>query len=475
MHIRPGWIWTFLFLITFGVIYSEEPINYESYISIISNKLPEIKINLITLEKASNNYVKSMSAGDTTLSANAEATGGGSGSNSTVAAVDSVFSSLFSIGASRKILDTGTTLSAGISYCQTAIKAHSLTLPQTAFDYSITSPALILSVSQPLLKNGFGIANRYTIMDAKLSREIQEFQTELDNQKTFSSYSTIYFQWIGQLKTLAHLNESLSNAAVSEKQSRAQLAAGLIDNDDYQSTKNLYLQYLSSCMAYEHALKAIATQLGYYFDTASVIPDLKEWDSFLALTIQNNFVPVAFENTKSAQILFLNQKRLEEAAKISQNQILPDLSLYSSLTFAGSGDNGLSAFTNTASKPECSVGLSISFPLENTDAKINLKNSELALQSHNWQWIQAKQNYEIKVKTILDEINTKKKILENTANRLISIRSMYGTQRIHHAQGRITQNTLNDTLIKIAGEEISLIDCQYNLIVLYFDYKSLIY
>jgi len=91
------------------------------------------------------------------------------------------------------------------------------------------------------------------------------------------------------------------------------------------------------------------------------------------------------------------------------------------------------------------------------------------------EFTKAKQEYETKLNKIIEEINTKKKIYENTINRLNALRSMYKTQLKRYSQGRITQTTLNDTLIKIATEEINLVDCEYSLICLHFDYYALIY
>ena len=288
MNIKMSFIFPILLFLISISGNCEESLSFESYISLISNKLPDIKINLINLEKASNTYVQSRSIEDTYLNANSELFGTGATSNSSTISVDSVSGSLLGIEISKKILDVGTTLAIGFSYQNTLTRAHSLPGNSTSVDYTTISPNLTLSVSQPLLKNSFGMIDRFSITDARLVRDIQSIQTELDNMNILTSYSKIFFQWIGQLKALLFLSNCINSAAKSEKLLRDQLSAGLIENDDYQSTKNLYLQYISSYLTYEQALKSIIIQLGYYFDTKNVIPNQKEWDIFLSNVIQSN-------------------------------------------------------------------------------------------------------------------------------------------------------------------------------------------
>lgn len=451
-------------------------IGYNEYMSLIKKNLTALKISRISLEKASAAVGQARGTGDTGLTASAEISKDRTSSGSGSYAVDSSRSTLFSLGASKKILYTGTTISAGVSYLKTKLKAHTLAEPQNVLDYTAEVPTLTINVSQPLLKNAFGLSDRAAVTEVKLAREAQRWQTDTDNQNALVSFSTVYFQWLGQIKTLAFLKTSLSNAALSEKQAKAQFAAGLIDNDDYQSTKNLYLQYQNSILTYEQALTAIRTKLNYYFDAGSINPDPAEWDTFLAHIITNTFKYKTFKTTRKARILNITEKQFKSSVTAAANSTLPDLSLYGSLSLTGSSDDTLSAaFTGSAASPEYAIGLSLTFPLENRTARNTLKTKELELQSLIWQYDQTKQDYETQLKSLLEEINTRRRILQNTAERLKALHSMYATQRVRHSQGRISQTTLNDTLIKIAAEEISLVENQYSLIALMFDYETLIY
>ncbi|HBE01654.1 MAG: hypothetical protein A2096_17885 [Spirochaetes bacterium GWF1_41_5] len=462
-----------VFLLLSGNLIAGEMISYNEYTNTIKTQLTSVKVNQITLEKVSNTIIQTRGAGDTSLSAGAEMNNGKTEADSSSYITDSAAGTLFSLGAAKKILDTGTTISAGVSYQHNLIKAHSLNNKQTAFNYAASVPAVKLTISQSLLKNALGINDRAAVTDAKLAYLIQEIQNDLDNQNNLIPFSVLYYQLAGQIKTIEYLKTSLSKITVSEKQTKEQLEHGLIDNDDYQSTKNLYFQYQNSVFTFEHAYNSLRTKLQYYFQAAEINPDMNEWKLFLNRILTNNFEYISFENTKTAKILDLTEKRLKAAVKAAANSALPDLSLYGSLLLSGSSDSFISSFTNITSSPQYAAGIALNFPLENRTAKSLLKNKELELKSYNLQFAQTKQNYEIQLKNLIREISVKRSILQNTIERLQALKSMYKTQSERHEQGRINQITLNDTLIKIAAEEINLIDCEYSLIALSFDYEKI--
>lgn len=457
-----------------GTLYCTEIMDYGKFTNVMGTKIYEMKINNITLEQKSNSYLQTLGAGDINLSASGELSGAVIESNAGSFIIDSTSSSLLCFGASKKFLETGTALSTTLSYQQANVITHNLVNTGQA-NNTLLIPALTLSVSQPLLKNAFGMDTRNMMWDAGIQRDIQKIQTEADNFSSMASYSLVYFQWIGQIKTLEFLQKSLSNAQASERLANAQLNAGLIDNDDYQSTRNLALQYSSSVMHYEQALGEITNQLSRYFSAESTIPLSDDWEKTLTLVRSTNLGPVPFESTRNGKIYLLNRERLVESVKLSSNQLYPDLSLYGSLTFSGVAGNFYGSLTNSLSRPDAAVGLNLNFPLENSDAINSLKNKELSLKSQDLLFRLSRQNYEVRMKNLLEKLETEKKILENTQLRITALNSMHAAQTLRHKQGRLTQNELDDTQIKIAQEEMNLVDTQYSLITLYFNYQSLIF
>ncbi len=460
-----------LFLLVFFLlsVHSEAATNikFSEYISIINKLQPDLKINNFSYEQSVQSAVQALGVGDTTVSANAERNKSLSSVATSSYSADYAENNVYSLGASKKILYTGTTISGNLSYLQTTLHGHSLADQKSVSGNTTTGPAVSVNVSQSLLKNSFGKNDRASLADSRLASKVQGIQTEINNQSVLSTYGILYFQWNGLIKTISFLSTSISNASLSEKIAKSQLSAGLIDNDDYQSIKTLFLQYQNSLLTYEQSLYDLQTKLQYYFDCRNINPDPEEWELFLSYALTNSFTNKAFSSTRSGELYSINKKRASVSFQSAANALLPDLSLYRSLTESENAES--------SSYPEYAVGLSLSYPLENRIARSTKKIKDLECQSQNLKYVQAEQNYNTQLNNILQEIISKRKIMKNTIERLKALRSMYVTQRVSHSQGRITQSTLNDTLIKIAAEEISLVDYQYNLISLEFNYASLVY
>ena len=210
----------FILFLSFTAIYGtgdETALSFDSYMSVISNKLPEIQLNRITTEKASNTYRQSRASGDTAVKADAQAFRQYS-ADSTALNIDSITGYEISASAEKTLLLTGTKLGVEFTYQNALTSGTALTSPYNAVNLASYSPSVTFSVSQPLLNNIFGYATRQTVNNARMLYEIQKLQREIDDRDALNSYRVVYFQWIQLRKNLKYLEQSITNARTMEKQ-----------------------------------------------------------------------------------------------------------------------------------------------------------------------------------------------------------------------------------------------------------------
>ncbi|HPK45343.1 MAG TPA: hypothetical protein PLV62_10220, partial [Spirochaetota bacterium] len=151
-------------------------LSYDDYVSIMIKQLPQIKNNIIQVKKAQVNVEKAKSVDDTTLVAQGQYT-----HQKQYTTGKNLFEPDYSetyygyAGIERIIAPTGTRLSAGFEYDASSVKG-SRTIPAQAMSIDEYQPSIKATITQPLLKNAFGIADRYGKNNAEYTLQIQKLQ-----------------------------------------------------------------------------------------------------------------------------------------------------------------------------------------------------------------------------------------------------------------------------------------------------------
>ncbi|HQQ50119.1 MAG TPA: TolC family protein [Spirochaetota bacterium] len=247
-------------------------LSYDDYVSIMIKQLPQIKNNIIQVKKAQVNVEKAKSVDDTTLIAQGQYT-----HQKQYTTGKNLFEPDYSetyygyAGIERIIAPTGTRLSAGFEYDASSVKGNR-TIPAQAMSIDEYQPSIKATITQPLLKNVFGIADRYGKNNAEYTLQIQKLQQREDDDSVMNYYKKLYFTWIFYKQAIDILAESIANAKNLVVTVERKAKAGLAENDDLQRAYSSLYSYQADYQQYQITYKALLDELWLYI-TKDATPD----------------------------------------------------------------------------------------------------------------------------------------------------------------------------------------------------------
>ncbi|MCK4797929.1 MAG: TolC family protein [Spirochaetes bacterium] len=474
-----------LLLINFYHLFAQDKtiIQFEDYIILIKEKLPELKKNTNDLSIAKNNVFKANELYDVDLYTSFNGIGNKIYPDGSSIEMD------YSSGFNTKVelsttFPSGTRLSVGGEYTQMYSNGESSqTIWPGGFQNNIESefntisydPVIKLGISQPLIFNWFGFLDRFAKKDAKMKLVIEKLKKIENDKQILNYYEKLYFIWVEYNEMLRFLEKTIENSKQLEEQTKEKLKTGIAENDELQRVKYLVFKYKEQYNQVEAEYYKIMNELSMFFETKSTLPDITTFDTYFQNSIDQTVDFIEFEKTRNSKILNLSKENLEYMRKASFNKTLPQLNLFGNL------DIKFHRFDQTiesdAEDPETSygdidfvAGLEFRYPLGNYKARGELKETELMIKDLLLQYDITNKNYTQNLKTIISYINVYKKIVAVKKQSIDSLKSRYKTEKKKYNQARVDLRDLLDTDNTITSEEIELIKLKTNIINLYFDY-----
>ena len=441
-------------------------ITYDAYIESIKRSLPSIQLNLLDIESSEVNLMREKGTGDVNLRADLGAVG-----------TQGQTMSLLPIAPSSGI-GIGRSIGAGslIPYSGTRWQ---LSLTNTTMFYNDPKgaryqPTINLTVSQPILRNFFGMADRYRIEDARFAIDITRDTSMLSNNNLLVAYQKIYYQWIGLEKSLQGIDSALLNAKNVEGRTLRRYRSGLIDNDSYQQSKAQTFQYMDMVTQYREQVISLINTLKFFITNTGIIrPDHQQWDVDLERAIGEKPEFIPFNQSSYGRLASKNGERIANNIAIQENLTMPDLSIVAGV---GVGADDSSGYFNSISKMtnvDYFVGFKFSYPIGNRASKANLKDAEISLEKFNMQYRNMVLDYNTRMRNSILRYNAITDMLDTKKNRIKSLESALKTQMTKYNQGRIELIDVIETENLILTEKLNLNDLEYQLINNYYDYKEL--
>ncbi|HOK01368.1 MAG TPA: TolC family protein [Spirochaetota bacterium] len=436
-------------------------ISFKEYLEIIKGNLPELQRSSITIEKAEKSVLSSASSLDTTLS------GSGNYSRSSKynsATESSYYSKIWSANAalSKKLL-SGTTLEAGTSY-----EYVTEDLKNTGY----YRPALYVKFTQELLKNSFGTLDRFTVNDAKMKLEIEKLR-KFETDKTYlNTYKKLYFNWIAQIKKLNLLKEYITNTEKLRTDIENKVKSGLADKTDLHSVDALLLQYRLNYKNAELKLDEIKAALLIFPEFSSAAPLEDDFAKTLQYVTLANFESVPYEKTRSAAIYRMTKENLLYSAEVQQNRLLPQLDISGQYTRLANSTESIKGYSKM-NESEYYIGFGITYPIENTSAKVYLKEAEIAVKEINSEFEIAKNSHKTNLETTLKSIEGLKEIIDISEKRINVLEAKYRNIYRQYLQSRKDFQYLIDTSLAVTQQKIDLLELQNSLIQYSIDYEDL--
>lgn len=437
-----------------------ETIRFEDYVTSVTHKIPALRLNRLSLQSYEQDIRKAQASYDITLD--------GSTTLFRTSATNSVdsfvngFSSSVSVGTT--LIDTGTTLKAGLSYDQSALKIGTV-------DYATSYvPELSISLTQPLLKGWMGIAEKYAVSDAKLVYDIQKLKLEDSDRLTVLNYEKKFYQWIYYQKNSELLRKNISNAQISERQYYAQWKAGLVDEDTYQSIRASLLQYRESYDTAELNRTNLVQELASVFDVSLYEPSRESWDQALAAAAAAEPQPVVFEESWNQSVWKLTGERLKTALNYYADQTMPELNLSGGLAAVSSDNTSLGASLQSMNKIEYQLGLSFQYSFGDNRNQALLSQAKISLSQYDLQLQETRDDYTSSMHAYLNQMASIKEQIAHKTEKIQALKSRYAAALKKYQQGRYNYSDLLDIENSILSEEISLTSLQYSLIALRLEY-----
>ncbi len=439
---------------------------YEFYVEVMRNSIPDLKINAAQVTNAENTLMSAKSIGDVDLTAQIGAVGG----------VES-FGGVDGINANG--VQAGLGLGSAIPYTGTrwnvALTHNSFFSGASANNISVFNPSVVVEVSQPLLRNFFGMLDRYPIKDAEYALSIANYQRRLNDISVMTTYQKLYYEWILYKKVVEYMVIIIEDAKTFQEQTRRRLVNGLVDNDTYQNAKRQTFLYEDSYNQYINTLEDIKENINYFIPLGNIEPDYNAWSSFLEVaTNVRNIQRLPFSESVYGQIAHNEKIRAEYVLSAMKNNNLPNLELVGQVGISGTNDQGYFNSFGSLDNVDYFAGLKFSYPIGNRETKAQLENARNSLYAITAEYDRANKDYNVRMGSILNRFRSYEFLYTSKLEQIKAIESRMATQLIKVNQGRLELDDYIETRIELVQAQTEHLNLQYLIISTIFDYREIL-
>jgi outer membrane protein len=229
-----------------------------------------------------------------------------------------------------------------------------------------STPVFSITLVQPLLKNAFGLMDRYPLIATRLQMEAAQLDVEEAWEGRIQELFQAYHTWTASYETVQALQTIVQDLERLEKQIRDKVRTGMAERVDLLQTQNNVLRYQSALEQAEgiwvnNTKKIQYLMAGKPVDTTMVLrPESKAPDA----NKQNTVKPI----WRLVKKLELVEEQMEAKALVARNSLLPELNLTANYQRKGSSDDHSGGYSSLEQN-DYAVKVEASFPLGNAQAK----------------------------------------------------------------------------------------------------------
>jgi outer membrane protein TolC len=119
------------------------------------------------------------------------------------------------------------------------------------------------------------------------------------------------------------------------------------------------------------------------------------------------------------------------------------------------------------------LGVSFSYPLQNTESKSKADEAKLAIDEINSEYSVSENSYKKSLYSIISRYKDSEQLVSLREKRIKSLEAKYRFELQKYQQSQLDLETVINTSIDITNEKISLIQLKKQIIDNYIDYKDL--
>ncbi len=333
-------------------------------------------------------------------------------------------------------------------------------------NFDSTSGSVGLYLSQPLLKNFWIDDTRLNIRLARNQLKSDEQGLRLQIITSITAVENAYYELIYARENVLVQQEALNLAQTQLDQDRQRVQIGTLAQLDVQQDESQVATSRANLIAAQYALATAQNTLkNLLTDAYSRWHDM---DIQPTATITN--APLQLFDLQDswgkgmAQRPDLIQKRIAVETqgiqlKFDYNQLFPELDLFGSYGFNGSGQEYSDVFSqfNEGSRPSYTYGGQLSVPLSNVKARNNLKSDKVSLQQLLLKLKQFEQNVMVGIDNAVKNAQSTYESVGATRQARIYAEAALDAEQKKYAVGKSTTFTvlqLQNTLTTARSQEI---------------------
>jgi len=334
-------------------------------------------------------------------------------------------------------------------------------------------PTLTLEYAQPLLKNAFGVLDRYPLAMAGLEKKITEWSVIEENSHLLANYKKLYMQWVVYDQINNFLLKSYNNAIELQAISQKQKQTGYIDDVDFQNTKMLILEIENELLDVENSYQNLTRQIEHLVGKTNIQPDRSEWN-IMNMAIQNeSFQNIPFQDTRQSLILNFIKEKLKYSVGALKNSRLPELNILLSSAMEVYSTNSVAEIGEIVIIPAFYFGLQLKYPFGDKEFQSKLIQYKKSNLEYQWLLKKYSSTYEQEMSEKKEKLIFYREKIDNRNEKGKALLSRYESQYKRFTQGREALSSLVDTRNSMLQTRVEEADMQLRLIFDYFDYLVL--
>jgi outer membrane protein TolC len=436
-------------------------LTYDEYMEAVTEKLPELKRNRLQVLKAENNLRSADSSSDINITAGGSYSSSSEYSSMQYDRTKRITGYSLNAGVSRRFTATGTTLEAGVEHDFRNAESFG----------SNHYPSVYLQFSQSVLKNSFGVVDRYAVNNAAMQLEIEKLRQAESDKTILNYYKKLYFSWIETAARIELMKESVGYALAIEEDTARKYRSGLVPEEDLLNASAAVSRYRISYEELLSVMEAIEAELAVLFESGTV-PGSEELDAKYGEISIVDYKEVPFSGTRSAAIYRLARSRLKYVKGVGENRLLPQLDITGRYTRKGM-DSEFPASWSGLDDSDYYIGFTASYPLWNTAESGSLKETELAIDEINTEYDVSENAYRKEVEKLKKSRDSVSRMIKLAEERIRLLQSRYDSVSRKYRQGNYQIQHVIDALRDITEEKIRLIMYKNTLIQDHIDYTDL--
>ncbi|MCJ7771622.1 MAG: TolC family protein [Desulfobacterales bacterium] len=345
----------------------------------------------------------------------------------------------------------------------------------------MSSPSVTISVIQPLVKNAFGLADRFPVKVADLQVKSAELDVKEAWENRISDLYDAYLLWIGAYENTVALQEIVSDLKRMEKQIRRKVSAKVSERTDLLLTRETVLNYQGKLIQAEgdfinSTINITSLRLGRPV-TSKDISKIRPGPCRIGFQSENdmsNGRTVDVSQLRLVRQLGFLGKQLEESIRVAKNDRLPSIDAVGEYTKKARSDDrsgGYSELEND-NREDYMAMLQFKYPIGSQKARGDLGKAKADLAEVEASIKSTRQSLSLALQQMKENISRMEEVLELLDERVKNAEEKLNLDTKNYKIGRLDTRYLIDSRNTLTNVRLQKVQTEIQLNQLYVDYLS---